>query len=413
MKDRYGLTVALFVLVCGTIWAGDWPGWRGLTGVGLTGEKELPLTWGGKKNENVLWHVKLEGRGYSSPIVWKDRVLVTMTLPQTDAEVKNKAVPEHRVACYRAADGKSLWTAKVPAGPYRTDNYSVPTPATDGQRVYVWFGSAVLAALDFEGKVLWRREWKGPFFLNPAMSSSPVVYKDSVILMCTHNGKEDSFLRAVDSKTGEDRWVKPRPSAGTNNATPVLIGVKGKSQMIVSLARGVESIDPENGELLWKCPAKGFVPSPSFGEGLLYIDNGVEGPGEAIDPTGSGDVGKSHIRWQVPKLQWSYASTVIAGDYLYRAAKPGLVTCRRVSTGEVVYSERLEGVTLVSSPVATADGRIYFACAAKSHVLKAGPKFEVLATNVLPAGDDGPSAAVSEGRLFLKSSGELFCIGKK
>jgi outer membrane protein assembly factor BamB len=124
-------------------------------------------------------------------------------------------------------------------------------------------------------------------------------------------------------------------------------------------------------------------------------------------------VGKSHIRWQIPKLQWSYASTVIAGDYLYRAAKPGIVTCRRVSTGETVYSERLEGVTQLSSPIATADGRIYFACAAKSHVLKAGPKFEVLATNVLPAGDDGPSAAVSEGRLFLKSSGELFCIGKK
>src|SRR5438874_726841 len=116
MEIHRGWTLALFLFLCGTIQAGDWPGWRGPTGVGITEEKELPLTWGGKKNENVLWHVKLEGRGYSSPVVWKDRVFVTTTLQQTDAEVKNKVVPEHRVACFRAADGKNLWTAKVPAG---------------------------------------------------------------------------------------------------------------------------------------------------------------------------------------------------------------------------------------------------------------------------------------------------------
>lgn len=407
-------SLMIFVLCLGqNSQADDWPSWRGPTGVGLTGEKGLPLTWGGKNNVNVLWRVKFEGRGYSSPIVSKDRVFVTTTLRQTDDEVKNKATPEHRVACYQAADGKNLWTAKVSAGPYRTDNYSVPTPATDGQRIYVWFGSAVLAALDLDGKVLWRREWKGPFFLNPAMSSSPIVYKDCVILLCAHNDKEDSFVRAVDSKTGQDRWVNPRPSSGTNNATPLLIDVKGKLQLVISLTRSIEGLDPDNGEVLWKCASKGFVPSPAFGAGLLYSDSGVEGPGEAIDPTGSGDVSKSHIRWKVPRLQWSYASPVIWGDYLYRASKPGIVTCWRVSTGEEVYSERLDGVTQLSSPIATADGRIYFACAAKSYVLKAGPRFEVLATNVLSAGDDGPSPAVSNGRLFLKSSGELFCIGSK
>ena len=192
-------------------------------------------------------------------------------------------------------------------------------------------------------------EWKGPFFLNPAMSSSPVVYKDSVILMCAHNGKEDSFLRAVDGKTGEDRWVKPRPSSGTNNATPLLIDVKGKPQLVVSLARSVEGVDPDSGELLWKCSGKGFVPSPAFGSGLLYIDSGVEGPGEAIDPTGSGDVSKSHIRWQIPKLQWSYGSPVISGDYLYRG-QAGHRHLLGVSTGEQVFSERLDGVTRPVQP---------------------------------------------------------------
>src|SRR5581483_7185428 len=97
-----------------------------------------------------LWRVKLDGRGYSSPVVWKDRVFVTTTLKQTDDEVKQKATPEHHVSCYNAGDGSLVWTAKVPAGPFRTDNYAVPTPATDGKHVYVWFASAVLAALDFD-----------------------------------------------------------------------------------------------------------------------------------------------------------------------------------------------------------------------------------------------------------------------
>jgi outer membrane protein assembly factor BamB len=412
MKVLSCLSATLFFLLGPSTRAGDWPGWRGPTGAGITDEKDLPLVWGGKTNQNVLWRAKLEGFGYSSPIVCKGRVFVTTTLRQTDQQAKSKAAPEHRVACYRAADGKNLWTVNVPPGPYRTDNYSVPTPATDGQRVYVWFGSAVLAALDYKGQELWRREWKGAFHLNPAMSSSPIVHRDTVILMCTHNGKDDSFVRALDARTGKDRWVKQRPSAGTNNATPLLINVKGKPQLIIALAREIESLDPDNGALLWKCKSKGFVPSPAYGAGLLYTDNGVEGPGEAIDPTGQGD-GKSHIRWTIPRLQWSYASPVIFGDYLYRASKPGVVSCWRISTGEKMYSQRLNGVTQLSSPIATADGRIYFACAAKSYVLKAGPKCEVLAFNVLPAGDDGPTPAVAGGRLFLKSSAELFCIGKK
>jgi hypothetical protein len=117
--------------------AGNWPGWRGPTGLGYTDANNLPLTWGGKKAENILWTAQLPYRGYSSPVVWGDHVFVTGTKPQTDAEVKGKATPDHRVTCYQAATGKRLWDTRVPAGPFRTDNYAVPTPATDGRRVFV------------------------------------------------------------------------------------------------------------------------------------------------------------------------------------------------------------------------------------------------------------------------------------
>lgn len=410
---RKSLTLLGILCAVAVTNAGDWPAWRGPTGVGLTDETDLPVTWGGKTKENVLWQVKLEGHGYSSPVVAKGRVYVTTTLRQKDEEVKMKVAPEHRVACYQASDGKQLWISKVAPGPFRTDNYAVPTPATDGERVFVWFGSAVLAALDADGKELWRREWQGPFHLNPAMSSSPILYRDTVILQCEHGGDKDSFLAAFDKKTGATRWEKARPRAGTNNATPFIITANGKPQMIVSSTKTVQGVDPASGEVLWTCATSGFVPSPAFGEGLVYSDNGVEGPGLAIAVNGEGDVTKTHVKWRVGKTKWSYASPTIVGDYVYRATKPGVLTCWKRDTGEELFSERLENISQTASPFATPDGKVYFASAGRSYVIKAGPKLEVLAKNDLPSGDNGSSAAVSGGRIFLKSSSDLFCIGKK
>jgi outer membrane protein assembly factor BamB len=159
--------LALLVLA-GVGQAGDWPGWRGPTGQGFSDERDLPLRWGGKSGENVLWKAPLPGQddennrqdqNQSSPIVSRGRVFVTASFWRAD--VSNKEFPEHRVACYRAEDGKRLWDVTVPPGPWRLRDlrggYTAPTPAADGERVCVLFGSAVLAALDFEGKFLWRK----------------------------------------------------------------------------------------------------------------------------------------------------------------------------------------------------------------------------------------------------------------
>src|SRR5262249_22690859 len=158
-------------------------------GVGHSDEKDLPLTWDGEKNENVLWSVQLDGRGYSSPVVWGERVFVTGAL-QDRVTADEPQVPAQYVACYAAATGKKLWRAAVPPGSWpkeKPENYAVPTPATDGERVYAWFGSshyAVMVAVDFDGKVVWSREFPGPYSLNPAMASSPVLYKGTVIQLC-------------------------------------------------------------------------------------------------------------------------------------------------------------------------------------------------------------------------------------
>ncbi len=391
--------------------AGDWPGWRGPTGAGISDEKDLPLTWGGKKEENVLWKATLEGRGYSSPIVSGDRVFITAAPKQSDQDVKNKVVPEHYVVCYRASDGKQLWRTVVPAGKFADGYYSIPTPVTDGQRVYAWFGSGILAALDFDGKIVWRRERAGPYSVYPGVSSSPVLHGDTVLVLCDQG--KDGFLMAVDRSNGEVRWERKRSGSGSSNSSPILIRVKDRDQLVVDGAKVLQGLNADTGEELWHCPKDGgYWTSLTYGSGLVYTDSGG-GRGVAVDPTGAGDVNKTHVKWEHSKVPEGLGCPLIVGDYLYRVHKPGVLKCWKLSTGEQVYDKRLEGISYLSSPFATPDGRLYFASAGRSYVVKAGPEPEVLASNSLPGGDDGPSPAISGGRIFLKSTIQLFCIGKK
>jgi outer membrane protein assembly factor BamB len=163
--------------------------------------------------------------------------------------------------------------------------------------------------------------------------------------------------------------------------------------------------------------------SPVYAAGLLFTDS-PGGPGIAIDPTGQGDISKTHAKWKIDKTpaSYAYASPGICGDFIYRVHKPGILHCWKLSTGELLYAERVEGLTNLASPVATADGRVYFLTSAKSHVIQAGPKLEVLATNDLGgyAGNNGPSPAIANGRMYVRDAqpaagGEafLYCIGKK
>jgi len=394
--------------------AGEWPGWRGPTGSGYSDEKDLPLTWGGKGDDHVLWRATPPGRGSSSPIVWGGRVFVSSAAKQTDQDVKDKVIPEHYVSCYRAADGKELWRTVIPHGSFADGYYAIPTPVTDGRRVYAWFGSGVAAALDFDGRVVWRRERPGPFHVYPGVSSSPVLHDDSLLIL-VDQGK-DSFLLALDRATGAVKWERKRPDArGSTNSTPVLIDVRGRKQLAVDAANALQGLDPADGKVLWWCAKDGgYWTSLTGGSGLVYADSGG-GRGVAVDPGGSGDVNKTHVRWQHDKVPEGLGCPVIVGDYLYRVSKPGLLRCWKLSGGEQVFEERLDGISYLSSPIATADGRVYFASAGKSYVIRAGvPRLEVLARNALKdGGDDGPSPAAAGGRLFFKTSGRLWCIGKK
>ncbi len=400
--------------------AADWPGWRGPTGMGRCEEKNLPLTWGGKDNDNVLWKAALPGteekaapdQNQSSPIVVGDRVFITASYWPGD-KADPKARPEHHVACYDAARGKKLWDVKVEPGPWLLADlrggYTAPTPAADAERVYVVFGSSVIAALDHFGKPVWRKEIT-PFKFDVALAASPVLVNDTVILQCDELDQKSSLV-ALDKKTGGVKWEAKRPKVGFAHSTPVLATMGDKQQLLVAASNAIQGVDPATGAILWTCEAKGDTVSPVFGNGLVYIDSGRGGPAFAVDPAGTGDVTKTHLKWKLNQIPEGYGSPVVAGEFLYRLHNPDVLKCIKMATGEVVFSERLPGVSNSSSPLVAGD-RVYLASAGKSYVLKAGASSEILATNDL--GDSGPaSPAVAGSRIYLKGRKWLFCVAAK
>jgi outer membrane protein assembly factor BamB len=401
--------------------AGDWASWRGPTGMGHTKEKGLPILWGGRDGKNVLWKVALlpdqDGlkldNNQSSPIVSRDHVFATVSYwPKVTTQ---KEYPQHHVLCFRNSDGKRVWDTQIKPGPWRlTDlrgGYTAPTPASDGQRIYVVFGSSVIAALNFDGKVLWRKEIVPYKTFDVAFGTSPIIYKDSVLLMCDAVSGASRLL-AFDGKTGELKWERKRPEVGFAHSTPVLVNLMGKDQLLVSASNRVQGLDPADGNVLWWCRAQGDTASPVYGGGLVFCDSGRGGAGIAVDPIGQGDISKTHLKWKVANIPQGFSSPLIVGDHLYRLHDPGVLTCWKLASGKPVYSERLTGVQSAASPFVTSEGRIYCAGAGRSYVIAAGPAFKVLATNNLDD-DSQASPAVSDGRIFLKGRRFLFCIGAK
>ena len=406
-RPRSALLVAALLLAIHSAHAGHWPQFRGPTGLGYTDDTNLPLTWNAKTGENIAWKSPLpkSDNPYSSPSVWGDRVFVTCVL--------NNPV-EHHVLCFQRADGKQLWDTTLPPGPWLLKDlrggYGAPTPCTDGKNVFVVFGSAVVASLDFDGKVVWRKELEKLNF-DVAMGSSPILHGDTVILDCDQNNKTSSLI-AFDKGTGDIKWEAKRPQVAFAHSTPVIVTVSGKKQMLVSASNALQGVDPDSGAILWWCAAPGDASSPAFGGGWVFSDSGRGGKAVCVDPTGAGDVTKTHLKWTFPQIPEGLSSAIIVGERVFRTHNPETLKCLDLKTGELVFGERLPGVSTWASPFATPDGKIYFASAGKTYVVKAGPTLEILATNEIGE-ENRASAAVSDGQIFVRGHRNLYCIGKK
>ncbi len=385
VKLRRAIWLALlaWLLLARVSHAEDWPGFRGPTGMGYS-ESKLPLEWDGATGKNVAWKSPLPAttRGgksdhnQSSPIVWRDRVIVT-TAYWPDKQGTSDP-PEQHVTCYQASDGKQLWDVPVPAGPWKLSDlrggYCAPTPVTDGQRVFVVFGSSVVAAVDLEGKLAWHKEIPDWQSFDVAIASSPILYRGQLLLLADRGGKK-STLTAYDPKSGELLWEKKRPDGNFNHTTPVIIDNGGQMQMLVTASHELQSLDPATGEKLWWCKTPGDVTSPVFARGVIFTDSGRGGPGILVDAGGKGDVTATHVKWKIDQIPEGLSSPAIVGDHLFRLHTPGVLKCVDLASGKESYANRLNGVSTSSSPIVTPDGRLYFASAGKTFVVQSGPTF--------------------------------------
>ena len=401
--------------------ADNWPAWRGPTGQGLCGEKDVPLRWSAK--ENVRWKVPLPNPGNSNPVVWGDHVFVT---------VANKGGSERSLLCLNRADGKQRWRKDVTYSEKEKNWdqtwYANSSPATDGERVVVTFGSAGMHCFDFAGEELWKRTDLGKWEHQFGNGSSPVLWGDLVIQWCgpNENPKDGNALLAVNKKTGKDEWRREETYGSW--ATPVVAAVGGKDQLLLGYSpdrKGkpeeqwghLKGYDPKTGKELWACRGlSSYVyASPLAADGVAVAASGYGGSALAVKLGGGGDVTADRL-WMHPKPAGQrVGSGVIAGGHVYVVDEDGTPHCYELKTGKDRWKDepKLKGQTWGS--LVHADGRLYLLMKnADTLVLAADPKFELLATNSLDRGETtNASVAISDGQVFVRTAKHLYCIEAK
>lgn len=417
---RTAAALVLMTAACATLAAGDWPMWRGPTGQGHSDETNLPLKWSAK--ENVKWKVPLAHQGNSTPVIWGQKVFLTQA---------NKGGTERSLICFDRADGKQLWQKTVTYTEkernWNENWYANASPATDGERVVACFGSAGVYCYDLAGKELWKRTDLGPWEHPFGNGASPVLYGDLVIQWCGVNEKGRNYLLGANKTTGKTVWEHDETFGSWS--TPVIAKVGGKDQLVLGQSRDVKGqpeakwgylkgYDPKTGSELWKCQGLNSFnyTSPLVADGVAVGMSGYGGSALAVKLGGTGDITKDRL-WMHPKpATQRVGSGVIVGDHVYMVDENATPHCYDLKTGEDRWKGegRLKGGTTWGS-ITHADGRLYLLMrSGETNVLAANPKFEVLATNPLGAGEQtNSSVAVSNGDLFLRTFKHLWCISEK
>jgi outer membrane protein assembly factor BamB len=418
MKTMRMIAAAGLTLLVGTSdsLAQEWTRFRGPNGTGVSNTKTIPTKL---SDGDINWKVELPGSGHSSPVLWGERIFITTTGDGSGGL---------SLLCLSAKDGAQIWRKDFPLTPFarhKFNSFASATPAVDGERVYVVWNEPEhykLAAVDHSGKQLWERDF-GAFVSQHGSGVSPVVYKGKVILgneqddaKQVPNGTRsgDSFIVAVDAKTGSTVWQTPRTSAVVAYSTPCVYEPKNDKPSLIfnSQAHGVYAVDPDNGKVIWeyeKAFDKRTVSSPIIAGDIIYGSCGQGGGGTFVTAVKVGKDHKPELAYQLKKSAPYVPTGVAAGDLIWFWADSGIVTCLHVPTGEVRYQERAGG-NFFGSPV-WVDGRLF--CVSTSGevvVLEASDKFNVLhrfALNELCH----TTPAVSLGRMFIRTEKHLLSIG--
>jgi outer membrane protein assembly factor BamB len=418
----------------------NWPAFRGGSHAGVAEARTLPDSW--DKEKNVVWSVAIPGQGWSSPVVWGERVFVTSVqsdkeLPESKKglyinDLQGKVMPgTHRwlVHCVDFQTGKVLWTREAHKGTPTTrhikNSYASETPVTDGERVYAYFGNVGLFCYDFDGKLQWSQK-VGSYKtrMGWGTAASPALEGDKLFVV--HDNEEQSFLVALDKKSGKQLWRVERDEK-SNWATPFVWKNPLRTEIVTAGTNKVRSYDLD-GKLLWELAGMSVIsiPTPFARDGLLYVTSGYVmdprlKPVYAIRPGATGDVSLGEdtsnkwVAWCQRQAGPYHPTPLVYGDYLYVLYDRGFLSCFEAKTGTPVYErQKLDKAAnaFTASPWAY-DGKIF--CLSEdgdTFVVQAGKEFKVLGKNSL---DEMCLAtpALAHGSLVVRTASKLYRMEKK
>ncbi|WP_346854666.1 PQQ-binding-like beta-propeller repeat protein [uncultured Draconibacterium sp.] len=397
----------------------NWTHFRGSDSNAHADVEVAPLQW--SETENVVWKVPVKGLGWSSPVVYGNQVWLTSA---------EKDGHEFYTLCFdlesgKLLDEKTLFTAENPQRIHGTNSYATPTPCIEEGRVYVHYGNFGTACINTDNfEVVWKREdmpcdhMQGP-------ASSLLLYKDKLIVHL--EGTKDPYVAALDKNTGETIWKSVRPKEiydplepvyRKSYQTPIVINANGKELLISNSAFMCFAHDVNTGEVIWTIEYgyDSTVSQPLFYNGLVYVNSGwifLDNRERftqqyAIDPTGTGDVTKTHVKWMYEDEVPQIPTPVIVDGLMYMVHDRGMVTCLDAMTGKLVWREELKG-NFNSSPIYAA-GNIYFInVKGECTVVKPGNTFQKVAENDVDGTVKAVPAFVGD-KMILRSDKFLYAI---
>lgn len=415
---RTTLLMGILVVASATVGAENWPQWRGPQLNGVSGETNLPVTW--DKTTNITWKLALPSWSGATPIIWDNYIFLNVA----DGDSLSLWAVDR-------AKGTAIWQRPLGGGNHkeRKQNMSSPSPVTDGKRVWVMTGTGILKGFDFAGKELWMRDIQadyGRFGLNWGYASSPLLHEGALYVQVLHGMKTDdpSYVLKIDAASGKTLWKVERPTKAIRESpdsytTPALLRHGTSTEIVITGGDIVTGHDPATGKELWRMdglnpqnnPNYRIVASPVVHSGLIYAP-ARERPLLAIKSGGRGDITSSHRAWSTENGP-DVPTPVTEGTHFYIVRDNGVMFCLDAKTGATIYGpQRLRSGTYSSSPV-LADGKLYISNEdGLTSVVKAGPKFEILAENAL---DDYilSSPAISDGQIFIRTAAYLWAIGPR
>lgn len=383
----------------------DWPWWRGRSWNGHAIGDLPPLEW--SETKNVLWKTAIPGAGHATPCIWGERIFLATA---------DEARQTQSLVCCDRSTGRRLWQTGIHTGklPEKHDknSHASATPACDGKRVFTVFhrDEAIWAtAIDLDGEILWQKK-VGAYNERYGYGGSPTIYQDMLIV--AGDSKADGFLVALARETGEEIWRAERPKLPSYG--PPVIATVGSRRQILLQGNQVAGYDPKTGRELWHCeaPARATACTLSFDAEHVYSSGGYpERRLYCIGADGEGDVTDSHIVWKHErKGTVAYVpSQLLVDGRLFVISDGGIATCFRAEDGHEHWTKRLGG-GFSASPTLIGDVVIAPNEAGRTFVFKASDKYELIAENTLNEGILA-SPVVCGGRLYLRTTGNLYCIG--